>query len=120
MLDPRSDETLLELAPDLAALGAHPTFLADHIVAAPHDARLEGAMRLLRVLGHRPGAKVTAALASHEAHFVRWTAIRYTTALDPEEGRRLLQQATTDPHPHVRRAAERALARITGAASKAR
>lgn len=37
-LDPRSDETLLALAGDLAALGANPTFLAEHIargLAAP-------------------------------------------------------------------------------------
>jgi hypothetical protein len=30
-LDPRSDETLLALAPDLAALANHPTFLGEHI-----------------------------------------------------------------------------------------
>jgi hypothetical protein len=30
-LDPRSDETLLALAPDLAALAANPSFLGDHI-----------------------------------------------------------------------------------------
>lgn len=30
-LDPRDDETLLGLAPDLAALANHPTFLGDHI-----------------------------------------------------------------------------------------
>jgi hypothetical protein len=85
------------------------------VAASPHDARLEGGMRLLRVLGHTPAAPVVAALAAHEAHFVRWTAIRYTMALDPDEGRRLLESAVTDPHPHVRRAAERALERLEGA-----
>jgi hypothetical protein len=92
---------------DRSTLGA-----VSSIAASPHDARLEGGMRLLRVLGHTPAAPIVAALAEHEAHFVRWTAIRYAMALDPDEGLRLLRRAATDPHPHVRRAAERALARL--------
>jgi hypothetical protein len=81
------------------------------VAADPHDARLEAGMRLLRVLGHTPALPVLARLATHEAHFVRWTAIRYATALDVAEGRRLLAAAAADPHPHVRAAAQRALAR---------
>jgi hypothetical protein len=79
------------------------------VAADPHDARLEAGMRLLRVLGHAPGVPAIAALAAHPAHFVRWTAVRYAMALDPDEGFRLLEHAASDPHPHVRNAARRAL-----------
>lgn len=85
------------------------------VAADPHDARLESAMRLLRVLEHTPAAPVVAALAAHDAHFVRWTAIRYTLALDPAAGRALLAAAADDPHPHVRDAARRAMARLDAA-----
>ena len=86
------------------------------VAADPRHASLEGGMRLLRVLGHTAAAPVVAALASHEAHFVRWSAIRYAMALDPAEGHRLLRAALADPHPHVRRGAERALARVAAGA----
>lgn len=84
------------------------------VAADPHDARLESGMRLLRVLDHTPGAAAVAGLATHDAHFVRWTAIRYVMGLDPEVGLPLLERATDDPHPHVRAAAQRALSRLNG------
>jgi hypothetical protein len=82
------------------------------VAADPHDARLEGAMRLLHVLGHQDATDVIARLASHEAHFVRWAAIRHVTGLDADVGIRLLEAATTDAHPHVRASAQRALERL--------
>ncbi len=85
---------------------------ATSLAADPHDARLEAAMRLLRVLGHTPGAPAVAALARHGAHFVRWTAVRHASGLDPARGLALLRAAVDDPHPHVRDAARRALARL--------
>jgi HEAT repeat protein len=84
------------------------------LAADPHDARLEAAMRLLRVLGHTAAAPVVASFATHDAHFVRWTAIRHTMGLDPERGVELLRAALDDPHPHVRNAARKALQRVDG------
>jgi hypothetical protein len=84
------------------------------VAADPHDARLEAAMRLLRVLRHQAAVPALVALAAHPAHFVRWTAIRHTMALDPVAGLTLLRAATADPHPHVRAAAARAVASREG------
>lgn len=83
------------------------------VAADPHDARLEAAMRLLRVLGHTGGAPAVLALTEHPAHFVRWTAIRHALALDPAQGRLRLAAAVDDPHPHVRAAARRAMAQLS-------
>jgi hypothetical protein len=53
-------------------------------------------------------------LTDHASHAVRWSAIQAIGKLDGREGRRLLDRAVTDAHPHIRAAASRALARLAG------
>jgi hypothetical protein len=48
----------------------------------------------------------------HPAHFIRWAAIKSILLIDHREGIPLLINALEDPHPHVRNAASRTLARF--------
>lgn len=48
----------------------------------------------------------------HPSHSVRWAAMQAIGKLDAEAATALLPDLTRDPHPHVRRAAERTLARF--------
>jgi hypothetical protein len=73
--------------------------------------RLDYAMRLLAAARDKESVPVLNKLAGHEHHFVRWTAIRAVTALDPAAGTALIKEAAAgDPHPHIRQAAGQALA----------
>jgi hypothetical protein len=81
-------------------------------------ARLEYAMALLAALDHTEAAPVIAGLYDHPDHFVRWSAVRRVTELDPSLGAQLVQRALQDAHPHVRRAAQRSLDRSAAARTK--
>jgi hypothetical protein len=75
--------------------------------------RLDYAVRLLAAARDKESVPVLTKLAGHEHHFVRWTAIRAVTALDPAAGTALIEEAAaSDPHPHIRQAAGRALATL--------
>jgi hypothetical protein len=82
-------------------------------------ARLEYAFTLLAAMAHVEAAPVIASLIEHPDHYVRWSAVRRVMALDPSLGMHLVQRSRADPHPHVRRAAERALSRLASASTLA-
>ena len=87
--------------------------------AADLDAsRLDYAMALLSALDHREAAPVIATLYEHPDHFVRWSAVRRVIELDPARGTPLVYRALTDPHPHIRRAAQRSLERYEASRSE--
>jgi len=48
----------------------------------------------------------------HDLHFVRWEAIRTTFSIDEKAGLKLLKNALSDPHGHVRKAAAATLEKI--------
>ena len=48
----------------------------------------------------------------HPSHNVRWAALQAIGKLDADTAAALLPELGRDPHPHVRRAAERTLARL--------
>jgi hypothetical protein len=73
---------------------------------------LSNAAWALVQLGHPRAAEAIAGLYEHPAHYLRWTAVRAVMEVDPERGMDLLQRAASDPHPHVRLAAQRALSRL--------
>lgn len=50
--------------------------------------------------------------AQHEDHFVRWRAIRSIYTIDGPIGRRLIEEARSDPHEQVRAAAATTLSRL--------
>ena len=73
---------------------------------------------LLSALEHREAAPVIATLYDHPDHFVRWSAVRRVIELDPALGTPLVYRALTDPHPHIRRAAQRSVERYEASRSK--
>jgi hypothetical protein len=79
------------------------------IAADKGDASLEYMAWTLAAMGDPRSARVVSELMEHPAHFVRWTAVRAAMELDEEVGMALLERASRDPHPHVRKAAARAL-----------
>lgn len=80
--------------------------------ATLNENHLSHAMWALVQLGHPRAAEAIAGLYEHPAHYLRWDAVRALMEVDPERGMELLQRAATDPHPHVRRAAQRALEQL--------
>jgi hypothetical protein len=74
------------------------------------SSRLEYMAALMASMDHAGAAPTLVRMAGdHPHHFVRWAALRAVAALDRQEGERLLQVAAADPHPHIRRAAVKAL-----------
>jgi len=72
--------------------------------------------RMVAALPERRALPMLLDLAGHRSHAVRWAAIQAIGKLDGREGRRLLERAAHDPHPHIRAAAQRTLSRLGAAA----
>jgi HEAT repeat protein len=88
------------------------TLRAERVVSAdPGASRLEFAARVLAELGGAGATPRLVRLTGHPAHFVRWTALQSLARVDGAAARDALRAALDDPHPHVRNAAGRALAR---------
>ncbi len=51
-------------------------------------------------------------LADHPSHAVRWAVVQALGRLDPQAALQHLRQAVNDPHPHIRNAAQKTLARL--------
>jgi hypothetical protein len=75
--------------------------------------RIEYALQVTAHMGDRESLPTLRALASHSAHFIRWTAIRCAAQVDLKTGLELLEHARTDSHPQVRAAAETTLRRYS-------
>lgn len=48
-------------------------------------------------------------ICQHEAHFVRWSAIQNLCNISPVSGKKALEHALNDHHPHIRAAAQASL-----------
>jgi hypothetical protein len=68
--------------------------------------------RIVAALAEHRALPMLLDLAAHPSHAVRWAAIQAIGKLDGAEARRLLDRAATDPHPHIRAAAQRTLSRL--------
>lgn len=89
----------------------------------PSDAtasRIEYATQVFAKMGDPEYLPALVNLSRHPAHFVRWSAIRAAVELDYETGLKLLEAARSDPHRHVRNAAERTLTKFEAAQTAAR
>jgi len=82
------------------------------LAAETGSSRLQYTARLLAAVGGNSSLPGLRRLLEHKDHFVRWTALRSIMALDPEEGTARVREAVNDPHPHVRNAATRSLAKL--------
>jgi hypothetical protein len=68
-----------------------------------------------KLLGEVPAAGSAEALlriSGHPSHFVRWAALQALFSVDPAAAQRRLLEATDDPHPRVRQAAQLAAAQL--------
>jgi hypothetical protein len=79
------------------------------MAATPTASRFEFTARMLAEFGDRESLEPLGELAEHPDHFVRWAAVRAVMRIDFDAGLHLLHAAGEDRHPHVRRAATRAL-----------
>ena len=83
------------------------------IAATEQLARLEEALHILMLLGTAEDAESCRPLARHEFHSIRWGVVRMACQVGASLGYELLEAAVTDPHPHVRRTAQRTLSAAT-------
>lgn len=90
-----------------------PLRIVQAISASPIHSELEIMARTLGAL-RKGGADVLGRLAGHESHFVRWAAIQAMGRIEPDRALLLLQNATADAHPHIRRSASAFLSRTRG------
>jgi hypothetical protein len=82
------------------------------IAAETAPARLQYTARLFTHLGGESTLPGLRRMLEHREHFVRWTALQSIVAIDPIEGAARVHDAVLDPHPHIRNAATRALAKL--------
>jgi hypothetical protein len=87
------------------------------IAAATAPSRLQYTARLFTHLGGESTLPGLRRMLEHREHFVRWTALQSIMAIDPVEGAARVHEAVLDPHPHIRNAAVRALAKLAGHAA---
>ena len=79
------------------------------VAATEHLARVEEALHILMRIGAVEDADACALLATHSSHAVRWAAVRFACHVGHSSSYQLLEAATKDPHPEVRRSAGQAL-----------
>ncbi|WP_224247389.1 HEAT repeat domain-containing protein [Hyalangium gracile] len=82
------------------------------VAGDPTASRLELTAELLAELGGAAAAPTLIQLTEHPAHHVRWSALRALSRVDTGAAQDRLQLAADDPHPHIRTAARRTLARL--------
>lgn len=89
----------------------HPDTLEPVRAAAARlsSSRLQFTCRTLAALGSPSSIPALQKLTAHPEHYVRWAAIQGICAISRDDGIACLRRATSDEHPHVRRAAERTL-----------
>lgn len=78
------------------------------------DAAESRMISMIRVIGLFPEAELEPLREAtrHPSHSVRWAALQTIGKLDSAAALALLPGLTEDPHPHIRRAAERTLASL--------
>jgi hypothetical protein len=75
------------------------------------SSRLQFTCHTLAALGSPTSIPALKKLTAHPEHYVRWAAIQSICAISRDDGLECLRLASEDDHPHVRRAAEKTLAR---------
>jgi hypothetical protein len=71
--------------------------------------QLRVAAYVLGKIAHHSSIEPLRALSSHKHHAVRWAAIQNLGRLSRTEALAKIREAVNDPHPHVRRAAQKTL-----------
>lgn len=74
--------------------------------------QLRVAAYVLGKIAHQSSIEPLKDLANHSHHAVRWAAIQNLGRLNRSEALVKIREATRDPHPHVRRAAQKTLDQI--------
>lgn len=74
--------------------------------------QLRVAAYVLGKIAHQSSVAPLKNLSSHAHHAVRWAAIQNLGRLNRSEALVKIREATSDPHPHVRRAAQKTLEQI--------
>lgn len=74
--------------------------------------QLRVAAYVLGKIAHQSSVVPLKQLSSHRHHAVRWAAIQNLGRLNRSEALVKIREATNDPHPHVRRAAQKTLEQI--------
>ena len=64
---------------------------------------------VLGQISHTSSAPALKLLTFHDSHAVRWAAIQALSRISVSDALERLRTAVNDPHPHIRRAAERTL-----------
>ncbi|MBH1541468.1 HEAT repeat domain-containing protein [Stenotrophomonas maltophilia] len=86
------------------------------ISSSPVHSELEIMARTLGAL-RDGGAETLASLASHESHFVRWSAMQAMGRVDVQQALQLLDHARNDANAQIRQSASKVLARHAEARS---
>ena len=82
-----------------------------HVCVSPGDSNLITMLELLGDVGSPTSIDYILPYVANELHFVRWKAISVITRIDRIVGASLIEAATHDKHPEVRRAARHSLGR---------
>ncbi|SDM84562.1 HEAT repeat domain-containing protein [Maricaulis salignorans] len=82
------------------------------IAASPVASRLQFTARMLSEMGNDDSVTALKSLIAHGDHYVRWEAVRAIMRLSYRDGLAALDAVRSDPHPHVRNAARKALASL--------
>lgn len=81
------------------------------ISANPMDAELVNIAEVLGAFRDRSSLELLESLSRHESHHVRWEAIKSLGKIDADQAFKRVVDARSDPHPHIRNAAQKTLAR---------
>jgi hypothetical protein len=75
--------------------------------------QLRVAADVVGAFAHQTSVEPLRKLTQHKHHAVRWTAIQNLARLSRSEAIASLREAVNDEHPHVQRAAQKTLAKLT-------
>lgn len=85
----------------------------------PTSSQLTSLAHAASLIGDRSSVEPLEAILAHPSHAVRWGAVQAIGRLDRGAALSALRQLSTDPHPHVRASATRALEKAEAASASA-
>lgn len=77
-----------------------------------HFTQLRVASQVLGKIAHQSSLEPLLKLSRHSHHAVRWAAIQNMGRINRTAALSRVREASSDPHPHIRRAAERTLQQL--------
>jgi len=83
-----------------------------------HFTQLRVATQVLGKIAHQSSLEPLLKLSAHAHHAVRWAAIQNMGRINRTAALTRVQEAVSDPHPHVRRAAQKTLQQLSLRTSK--